>query len=513
MVERSLRVRAQVRVGLHQLGDEGDELRVVAPVCGEDHRDRGLARPHAAEPPFLLADEPVAQLRGVGLVGEIVVRERALPEQRARQRAKHGDVRGEERLDGAVVEEQLARVELHQDAAEGPEVDLRRVGEAEDDLRCPIGAALHVRAALVVVQVRVAIVDHLDLARGQRRDENVFRLEVAVDDVALVQALQRVQALLGDVAQPFDREVARQPALLDVLVDVVQVVAQQLVHNEQRLAKVKHIQQQRQPLRLLRRHLRGEKLEKLHLPQVLVEDILGVLRNLDADEPVPPRRSQILTLHRVAKRAAAEVLDHHIPAGDDLLLLDAEVRLRLEAGGEAVVVHHHGKVVQLARLALALVPLAMEDRVRLGEQHVRHLLRRERLHVVQLPRPRRRACEGERARESESIRGEATTAPLPGRCNAPGTGSASAVGATLCALDDPTPADASPPPRASGGASAAALAISSAKLVSVRDMPRFSSHLVTTAAAASVGSPSSSEHSASAGSPSAIRGLRATVQQ
>lgn len=295
------------------------------------------------------------------------------------------------------------------------------------------------------------------------------------------------------------------------------------------------------------------------LPQVLVEDILGVLRNLDADEPVPARDARPRLVSRrpsgvaaaagpagrccwagwagpgwlpplppagacweggarlpVARRsshctvwqnvplprywittylrratqprvrrqtALAPPLGGAAPAGDNLLLLDAEVRLRLEAGGEAVVVHltaaiaahvatrqdwrrcfgrllgpvlwrgagmaregaggragrgeapqgrrgapshrrraachtsrphldsrvsamrwrHHGKVVQLARLALALVPLAVEDRVRLGEQHVRHLLRRERLHVVQLPRPRRRACEGDRARESESV--------------------------------------------------------------------------------------------------------------
>jgi len=46
---------------------------------------------------------------------------------------------------------------------------------------------------------------------------------------------------------------------------------------------------------------------------------------------------------------------------------------------------------------------------------------------------------------------------------------------------------------------------SSAKLARVRDMPRVSSHLVTTAAAWSVVNPSSSAHSASASSAIATR--------
>jgi len=44
VVERSLRVRAQVRVGLHQLGDEGDELRVVAPAAVRHGHVAGTSR-------------------------------------------------------------------------------------------------------------------------------------------------------------------------------------------------------------------------------------------------------------------------------------------------------------------------------------------------------------------------------------------------------------------------------------------------------------------------------------
>eukprot|EP00962_Isochrysis_galbana_P044911 scaffold17540_cov129-Isochrysis_galbana.AAC.1 len=86
------------------------------------------------------------------------------------------------------------------------------------------------------------------------------------------------------------------------------------------------------PDSLLRRHLAREQLEELHLPQVLVKDVLCVLGDLDADKAVPSHPTQVLALHRVAKRARAEVLDHHVPPGDDLLLFNTEVRLGLQAG-------------------------------------------------------------------------------------------------------------------------------------------------------------------------------------
>ena len=72
------------------------------------------------------------------------------------------------------------------------------------------------------------------------------------------------------------------------------------------------------------------------LPQILIEDVLCILGHLDADEAVATRGLEIFTLHRVAECARAEVLDHHVAAGDDLLLLDPEVRLRLQAGRQSV---------------------------------------------------------------------------------------------------------------------------------------------------------------------------------
>ena len=125
-----------------------------------------------------------------------------------------------------------------------------------------------------------------------------------------------------------------------VRVHVVEVVAQQLVDDEEGLPVVEAVEQQGQALLLLLVHLGGQQLEQLHLcrtgvtmalpccfeavgegrgeaemrgkgthaadlPEVLVEDVLGVLRYLDAHEAVRPLRFEVLALDRVAEGAGA----------------------------------------------------------------------------------------------------------------------------------------------------------------------------------------------------------------
>ena len=63
-------------------------------------------------------------------------------------------------------------------------------------------------------------------------------------------------------------------ASLGALVDVVQIIAQELVHNEERLAVVEDVEKGRQQLPLLCRDSSGQELQELYLPQILVEDVL-----------------------------------------------------------------------------------------------------------------------------------------------------------------------------------------------------------------------------------------------
>ena len=64
-----------------------------------------------------------------------------------------------------------------------------------------------------------------------------------------------------------------------------------------------------------------------NLPEVLVEDVLGVLRYLNAHEAVRPLPFEVLALDRVAKGAGAEVLDDEVASRDDLLLFHVEVAI------------------------------------------------------------------------------------------------------------------------------------------------------------------------------------------
>lgn len=74
------------------------------------------------------------------------------------------------------------------------------------------------------MQVGVAVVNYLDLARRQALDENVLWLEVAMDHVLCMQHGERLQALARHLAQPLACKIFGQGTLLDVLVDMVQVV-------------------------------------------------------------------------------------------------------------------------------------------------------------------------------------------------------------------------------------------------------------------------------------------------
>ena len=203
---------------------------------------------------------------------EVVLRQLAIREEPLRHRSEQSDVRRKQRLDRAVIEEQPVRQELHQYTAQRPQVDLGRVRVAQDNLRRAVSSALHVGASLVVVEVGVAVVDHLvrgyacmyacmhvgaslvvvevgasvvdhlDLARREGLYEDVLGLQIAMNDIMGVQHLQRLETLAGDCPQPLGGEILWQVALLDVLVDVVQVVAQQLVHNEECLPVVEDVE-------------------------------------------------------------------------------------------------------------------------------------------------------------------------------------------------------------------------------------------------------------------------------
>jgi len=57
------------------------------------------------------------------------------------------------------------------------------------------------------MKVRVSVVDYLNLASRQRRDEDILRFQVAVDHFLLVEALQCEKALPSNLTQSLNSEV------------------------------------------------------------------------------------------------------------------------------------------------------------------------------------------------------------------------------------------------------------------------------------------------------------------
>jgi hypothetical protein len=73
-------------------------------------------------------------------------------------------------------------------------------------------------------EARATEVDHFDLAPGVRLNQDVFRFQVAVNELELVNKTQRVQDLLCDPLEARDVEVNRLldfAIVLGILVEIV----------------------------------------------------------------------------------------------------------------------------------------------------------------------------------------------------------------------------------------------------------------------------------------------------
>jgi hypothetical protein len=101
------------------------------------------------------------------------VRLAPLAEHCPREAAERGLHAREDDGDGIVREEDAARLELREDAAERPDVDLRAVGEAEDDFGRALGARLDLGRKAVRHEARGAKVNHLHLDARLGADEDV----------------------------------------------------------------------------------------------------------------------------------------------------------------------------------------------------------------------------------------------------------------------------------------------------------------------------------------------------
>jgi len=111
------------------------------------------------------------------------------------------------------LKEDPSGVELGQDAAEGPEINTAIVGEAQDRLRGVVVAGLDVEGEGVGSAAAAAKVVEFDLVLAVRAHENIFWLDIAVDEIEIVHLPERHQKLFDDATQAGSMETNGLPVL------------------------------------------------------------------------------------------------------------------------------------------------------------------------------------------------------------------------------------------------------------------------------------------------------------
>mmetsp|Transcript_29698 Transcript_29698/g.76867 ORF Transcript_29698/g.76867 Transcript_29698/m.76867 type:complete len:407 (+) Transcript_29698:332-1552(+) len=174
--------------------------------------------------------------------------------------------------------ERLARVQLDEHAAEAPHVDGHVVAAAEQHLGRAVEARLDVRVHRLPVAAARAKVDQLDRRALRMSEQDVLRLEVAVDDrdVSQLQEAECLHDLLAELAHKVERDA------LEVRVpqQVVQVVRQHL-KDEALVAAEQKVVEQAHDARRVARILLVEELQQLDLRLGLLQEGLLTLDDLD----------------------------------------------------------------------------------------------------------------------------------------------------------------------------------------------------------------------------------------
>mmetsp|Transcript_52971 Transcript_52971/g.138049 ORF Transcript_52971/g.138049 Transcript_52971/m.138049 type:complete len:230 (+) Transcript_52971:706-1395(+) len=193
-VLQRLRSRRPARwVHLEERGDEAQEFRVIG---AQPLPQRGPLRQQQLDPAVQLGRNDLGRLRRLQLPEELAVLREVLRHQAPgehhvrRERAEDAGDPGEQGLGGVPSEEHVARPQLRQDAAQGPDVHPLVVRQAQDDLRRPVGARLHVGGQPVVQEARGPEVDQLHLAPRVGLDKDVLRFEVCVNQPKAVDVLE-----------------------------------------------------------------------------------------------------------------------------------------------------------------------------------------------------------------------------------------------------------------------------------------------------------------------------------
>ena len=335
MPQRLRRRHAFVVVDVETAADEVDHLRIAAAA----HHVDEVARRRRAARSTALRRRPDEPRPAAVVVGHLyaVLRHAAGPDELslALARRQHPTLRHADDLDDArqlVVlvlagERRPPGVQLDEDAAEAPHVDRRAVPRAEDHLRRPVESRLDVRVRLLRLEAARPEVDDLNAAAAELAEEDVLRLEIAVDDVRAEEQRQTLEQRVRELAD----EVRSETAQLVLLDNLIEVEAEQFERNA-RVRAEREVVEHVNDVRLLVDVDPSEVLEDADLLDRLPVEALLVADHLQRH--VLP----LLVIVRLDDAAEASVSDRSddLVAEGDLVVDDVDVRVFVVV--EAVVV-------------------------------------------------------------------------------------------------------------------------------------------------------------------------------
>ena len=284
-------------VDFEQPSDEVEEVRILAlqtllegGLLGDEHVDFelfviGFGRLLHLAIRFLAATLIISVFNL--LVNETFSREEVLNEAAflhhiLREWSNNSDNSAQETLNRLVLEQHIAGEKLSQDTSKRPNINLVVILAAQDNLWRSVTSRLHIGAQVVMNEAARSEINHLDLRSRVTLNQDILWLQVTMDQLEVVDVRKCSQNLLGDDLQAGNREVGFLFGFTVVLAVFIQIVAQQLCHDEQMLLVVEEVNQPEQVLPIEILAVSVNVPQKLDFINGLVEVVLVVLNDLHA---------------------------------------------------------------------------------------------------------------------------------------------------------------------------------------------------------------------------------------
>ena len=190
---------------------------------------------------------------------------------------------------------------------------------------------MYVSSEVIGGEAAASEVNQLNFTAREASDNNIFRLDIAVNELQRVNELERLQHLLHDPLEPRHCVIRIVIAFFYEAAELVEILLQQLGHDEQVLLAVEEVDEP-QHVVLVGVASRVDILQQLDLVQRLVEEVLVVLDHLQTDPlSLVLLGGQVDALQCRGEGRLSQQVRHLIAAGYDSSLGMLQILRLLEA--------------------------------------------------------------------------------------------------------------------------------------------------------------------------------------